>query len=254
MRGIYYNSCMVTLNFESPVPLYHQLAEILEGGIRSGKYSAGQQLPTARELAESYQVSVQTVRAALSQLEYKGLIFRRAGKGTFVADRPAEFFLDRSFTRQMQELGRKPSSKVLRCEVIPAGHELASELNLSPEEPVLHLDRIRYGDGEPISLQYTVVPTHFCAGIETHDFSVESLYQVLSHCYYIELEKILHTISCSAATPEQALLLGVRVRTPLLVIRSRAISKGEELVEQTLSYYRADCYEYRTTYEARGAH
>lgn len=244
---------MMPLDFNSPVPLYYQLAEILERDIRSGQYRAGEQLPTTKELAERYQVGLQTVRAALSQLENKGLIFRRAGKGTFVADRPAEFFLDRSFTRQMKELGCKPSSKVLVCEVRPAGRELADELNLSPEDPVLHLHRIRYGDEEPISLQYTVVPIHHCPDIASHDFSKESLYEVLLHCYGVEIAKITHTISCVAADPQQASLLGIRVRSPLLVIRTRAIAKDGALVEQTLSYYRSDRYEYRTTYVSEGA-
>lgn len=247
------NNNMVTLNFDSPVPLYYQLAEILEREIRSGKYIAGKQLPTAKELAERYRVGLQTVRAALSQLENKGLIFRRAGKGTFVAGRPAEFLLDRSFTRQMRDLGLQPSSKVLVCEVRPAGRELSAELNLLPEDPVLHLYRVRYGDGEPISLQYAFVPIHRCPDIANHDFSVESLYEVLFHCYNIEVREITHTISCAAATPQQASLLGVRVRSPLLVIRTRAIAIDGTLVEQTLSYYRSDRYEYRTTYASERA-
>jgi GntR family transcriptional regulator len=243
---------MSELDFSSPVPLYHQLAEILERDIRSGKYAVGEQLPTAKELAEKYRVGLQTVRAALTQLENKGLITRHAGKGTFVAERRSEFFLDRSFTRQMRELGRTPSSRVLTSEVRPADQALAAELGLTPGAPVFHLYRVRYGDGDPVSLQYTLVPTHHCPDITSHDFSRESLYEVLSHCYNIEISEIIHTISCAAATPEQASLLGVRVRTPLLIIRTRAIANDGTLVEQTLSYYRADKYEYRTTYAAKG--
>lgn len=243
---------MVGLDFDSPIPLYHQLSKILEQQIVSGEYQPGQQLPTGKELAAQYRVGLQTVRAALTQLENQGLITRRAGKGTFVTEqrRPQDFLLDRSFTRQMLELGRKPSSQVLTCRVQQAGHEWSTKVGISPNDPVLVLHRLRCGDGESVALQYTLIPVADCPGIEKHDFAKESLYEVLSGCYGVQIREITHSISCALATREQASLLGVRVRTPLLVIRTRAIDSNGKLVEETLSYYRADRYEYRTVYSA----
>ncbi len=244
------------LDLQSPVPLYHQLGEILEQLIASGQYEPGQQLPTGAELAERYRVGLQTVRAALTQLENKGLIVRRAGKGTFVAERrrPQDFLLDRSFSRYMQEVARQPTSRVFTCRLQPVGPELAAELGISPQEPTLVLDRLRYGNGDPVALQYTIVLARHCPGIEKHDYAVESLYSVLRHDYGVEIKEITHSISCAAATREQASLLGVRVRTPLLVIRTCAIAMDGTLVEKTLSYYRSDRYEYRTVYGASGTH
>ncbi len=58
--------------------------------IREGKFKAGDQLPSERELAETFKVSRTSVREALRALETQGLIISRTGTGNFVADLPIE--------------------------------------------------------------------------------------------------------------------------------------------------------------------
>ena len=71
----------------TPVPPWRQLAEILRGQITSCALAPGQQLPSAMQLSERYQVAVPTVRKALNLLKAEGLIVGVAGYGTFVAER-----------------------------------------------------------------------------------------------------------------------------------------------------------------------
>jgi GntR family transcriptional repressor for pyruvate dehydrogenase complex len=58
--------------------------------IRAGRFKAGDQLPSERELAETFKVSRTSVREALRALESQGLIVSRTGMGNFVADLPVE--------------------------------------------------------------------------------------------------------------------------------------------------------------------
>ena len=58
--------------------------------IREGRLKAGDQLPSERELSETFKVSRTSVREALRALETKGLIISRTGMGNFVADLPIE--------------------------------------------------------------------------------------------------------------------------------------------------------------------
>ena len=58
--------------------------------IREGRLKAGDQLPSERELAETFKVSRTSVREALRALETKGLIISRTGMGNFIADLPVE--------------------------------------------------------------------------------------------------------------------------------------------------------------------
>jgi GntR family transcriptional regulator len=106
------------VNPESPVPLYYQIENDLRRLISTGAVPPGSTLPAEMELCRMYGVGRHTMRMALSRLAADDLISRRAGKGTVVkpqADR-TKFYLDRSFTRQMIDLGRKPHSKVLDVE------------------------------------------------------------------------------------------------------------------------------------------
>ena len=58
--------------------------------IKEGRFKAGDQLPSERELAETFRVSRTSVREALRALETEGLIISRTGMGNFVADLPVE--------------------------------------------------------------------------------------------------------------------------------------------------------------------
>ncbi|MDH6365179.1 GntR family transcriptional regulator of arabinose operon [Enterococcus sp. PF1-24] len=65
-------------------PLYKKILFDLQAAIQSGKIPVGSQLPTEKELSETYQVSRITSKRALTELEQAGLIYRVRGKGSFV--------------------------------------------------------------------------------------------------------------------------------------------------------------------------
>ena len=97
------------------VPLYNQIAESLLDQIESGKLAPGSRLPPERELSEMLGVNRMTLRQALHLLQTQGLLIRRQGNGTFVADPKIERQAGRliSFTRGMERRGLKPGARVV---------------------------------------------------------------------------------------------------------------------------------------------
>ena len=77
----------VTIERDSAVPPYRQLAAILRDRIASGELSAGTRLRAERDLATYYAVSYGTVRRAMKELRERGLIATIHGRGTFVNER-----------------------------------------------------------------------------------------------------------------------------------------------------------------------
>src|SRR5579863_1888906 len=73
-----------------PMPLYHQLKQIVRSEIERGMYKPGDRLPSEPELIQRYGVSRITVRQALTELENEGVVVRRHGKGTYVAEQHIE--------------------------------------------------------------------------------------------------------------------------------------------------------------------
>ena len=79
------------LNNTIATPLYKQLEEKLQKEIETGERPAGSRLPTENELSETYNVSRVTVRKALAGLSELGYLYRKSGKGTFVAEDSAGY-------------------------------------------------------------------------------------------------------------------------------------------------------------------
>lgn len=70
--------------------IYEEVVSQIRELIREGKLKAGDQLPSERELAETFNVSRTSVREALRALESRGLVVSRTGAGTFIAELPIE--------------------------------------------------------------------------------------------------------------------------------------------------------------------
>jgi GntR family transcriptional regulator len=70
-----------------PRPMYQQIVDQVTAKVMAGDWTAGQSLPSIRELAAASRVSVITVRRAYEELERAGVIATRQGKGSVVAER-----------------------------------------------------------------------------------------------------------------------------------------------------------------------
>src|SRR3990172_12022012 len=111
-----------SLHLERPVdrliagtPLYAQIADALLGRMQSGELAAGDRIPPERELSDMLGVNRLTLRRALRELEGRGLLRRRPGLGTFVAEpkieRPAGWLV--SFTRDPKSTRLNSSSSYI---------------------------------------------------------------------------------------------------------------------------------------------
>ena len=65
---------------------YRAILEDIQKQIRSGAYTAGQRLPSETELVRRYGSSRMTVFRAMHELQTMGLVVRRVGSGTYVAN------------------------------------------------------------------------------------------------------------------------------------------------------------------------
>lgn len=78
------------LDLHSGVPVYRQLIDQVRTGIASGSLTAGDQLPTVRQLAVDLAINPNTVMRAYRELELGGLLETHQGTGTFISDRKPE--------------------------------------------------------------------------------------------------------------------------------------------------------------------
>ncbi len=64
---------------------YREIFEKLQGDISSGRYKAGNRLPSEAELVRRFGVSRMTVFRAMRELQSLGIVTRRVGSGTYVS-------------------------------------------------------------------------------------------------------------------------------------------------------------------------
>lgn len=77
----------MAIDFQDSTPLYIQIIKDIKKKIDNSELVLGQQLKSHKELAQEYDVSLITIKSALSSLIDEGYLFSRVGKGTFVAKR-----------------------------------------------------------------------------------------------------------------------------------------------------------------------
>ena len=242
-------------NPHSPIPLYHQAYLFIRNMIIEEIFKQGDLLPSEFDLAHSLKIGRQTLRQAMSQLVEEGLVERFSGRGTFVCEKKTRnnFFLDRSFSQEMTELGKKTRSKVLNISstVIDERAPRCFQKNLGA--PCLHLTRLRYGDEIPIGFQEAIILTERCPDLDKHDFAKESLYRVMTENYGLEISEIYHIVNAIISTEAHAKLLEIKMGSPLLLEKSVTFLADGEPIEATTSYFRADKYEYSVRFRYMGS-
>jgi GntR family transcriptional regulator len=152
--------------------------------IDQGRLPAGSRLPSEPDLAAELQVSRATLREALRALEEEGLLRRRQGSGTYVADRPRMAnSLDVNFgvTEAIRAAGMRAGIANGRHWVEPASAAEAARLELEPGQDVLVVERVRTAEDKPVVLSRDVVPSRL---VGDHAQVVErmlhaSIYEVL---------------------------------------------------------------------------
>jgi GntR family transcriptional regulator len=236
------------IDFDSHIPYYAQLIEIIRDIIESEKLKPGDQLPSEPELCETYGISRTVVRHALSDLEFEGLIVRRKGKGTFVAGPKINESLVQKLTgfyHDMVERGLTPITQVLSQEIIGATAMLAHRLEIEEGSEVFCLERLRFLDDEPIVLVKAFLPYALCRGIEEIDFSRRSLYDTLEERFGLHIARGHRTIEAVAADERQAKLLSINPGDPVNLLESVTYLENGMPVEYYQAVHRGD----RTRFE-----
>jgi DNA-binding GntR family transcriptional regulator len=208
----------VRINRDSPVPLYHQVAEQLRALIDSGELAAGEQLPNEIELARHFALSRPTMRQALDELVREGLIFRRRGIGTVVTQQ--HFRRGVALTSVFDDLvaaGREPTTTVLSVRLETGPLDVAATFGLARDEQVVALERLRCADGEPLVLMRNWLPARY-AFLQEADLSAAGLYQIMRERGDVPVAA-RKSVSACAANQRQAQLLGLRRGEPLLRVR-----------------------------------
>ncbi len=232
------------------VPLYSQLARLIEQRIDSNEYPPGSRLPNGNTLAAQHGVSVITVKGALKVLIEKGRIERYPGKGTFV--------LEKRPLRAAWGLG-----SIADIDLTTTASEMTTLASGLPTPPpwVLEAFGCRPGTTLPwMRNTRSVQDERFMVSDIYHHPDLASLVRgapfkrlmrerklvVMALCEIagMTLGEIRQALTATLASEEMAQTLGIPVGEPLLVIDRLFISEDDRVIQVGRSHYRVDHYRY----------
>lgn len=222
--------------------LYDQIKDDLLSKIKDGTYPEGQTIPSELELAEMYGVSRPTIRQALQILVSDGYLEKCRRRGTVVTKpKVSQSFTMSisSFEDAMRLAGRLPKTKVLVFKRERANAEVEKHLELTRDQDVFKLVRLRYADNLPNVFVESYIPCTLYPGLDSFDFNESSLYAAMDTCGnpVMTARRRLEVIKADGAA---AALLDVEAGDPLLLFHTVARDANGTAVEYSVATYRGE--------------
>lgn len=229
----------------SSTSLHIQIRNELLGEILSGELEPGDRLSSEREMQARFEVSRTTVRLAMADLARAGFIYTKPGKGAFVASSvidQEEYHLP-GFTDRSEEDGARVVSKVLEREILLTPRQVASRLQLGPQEQVIYIKRLRFVDEIPLGMDNAYLPLKLCPEIMDRDLEHGSLYENLRGLGLtpVRAEQMMRA---SLPMEEEKELLELGEGVPIMRIERIAFLSDGTPIEYAQSTYRGDKYHF----------
>ena len=228
--------------------LYAQVESVLSSEIGSRSLKSGDRLPTEDDLMARFGVSRITVRRAIQNLVSRGLVEIQRGRGTFVASPKITQELTElsGFVEDMQAAGRKATARLIGKKIVTASEIVARELAIPKGTRAVKIERVRIGDGVPISFDETYLPLELGKKVMRNNLAVEPIFSLLERKYNIPLVEAEYKMEAVAAGPEIAAALHVEPGSPMFLIERTSYSTGAKPVDYEKLYYRGDLIRFVT--------
>jgi GntR family transcriptional regulator len=229
-------------------PLYAQVESVLASEIANGSLKPGDRLPSEDELIARFNVSRITIRRAIQNLIVRSLVEIHRGTGTFVAHPKITQELTElsGFVEDMENLGRKPTARLIEKKIIHADEIVARHLGLTKGERVVRIHRVRLADSVPISFDETYLPLDIGKKIVTNNLSVKPIFTLLERKYNIPLVEAEYKLEAVAAETNVASALGIKPGSPIFRIERTSYSTGSQPVDYERLSYRGDLIRFVT--------
>ena len=206
----------------------------------------GDRLPSEAELCERFDVSRMTARHAIQTLEREHLLHRTRGKGTFVTARPVPRLLGSplSFTASMRQRGMEASSTALESGYGAPSEDDVKALEISADDRVAILERLRCADGIPMAIERAVLAPRCAVVVETiGDGSVHVAFEAIGRVP----TRATAGVTARMATDRERRLLELDEEGVVLCERRVIYDQDGEPLEHTETRYAADRYVFDVT-------
>lgn len=226
------------LNFESAIPLYQQVADDIKEKIQTGEYASGQMLPSEAKFCEMYQVSRVTLRNAIADLADQGLVIKKHGKGTFVEQKKisSDLHIFSGLTTICRENHIESRTHILSAVRQPASMYDIRMLDLSKDDDVVYIKRLRFANEQPVIIEHVYLPYKEYSFLLDLVMENRSLYATIQHHTGLNPEKDGYSdviLEVSSATEEEASLLNIPPEKPVFIMKESVRTRAGIPIHRT---------------------
>ena len=203
-------------------------------------------LPSENNLAQTYEVSRETIRKALDLLAQDGYIQKVRGKGSVIISRN-KFDFPVSGIVSFKELAinlKFPTNTIVNeLSIMKADQKLQSKLDVKVNEPVWKVVRIREISDEKVILDKDYFTRDFIPML-TKEICEDSIYEYLENELQLKISYARKEIIVEEPTPEDRELLDLEHHSNIVVIKSRVYLEDTSLFQYTESRHRPDKFQF----------
>lgn len=225
---------------------YHEIYSSLLNLLEEKTIKPGEILPSEKDLMQTYNASRDTVRKALALLVENGYIQKNQGKGSVVIDHNRLQFPISGLT-SFKEL--KPTmsddvvTKVVCLEKLKADSSSQKKLQLSKDDEIWYIERVRIVDKEAIILDIDIVNAQIVPNL-TKEILEDSLYEYIEEQLKLKVGFSSKEITVQEATFNDQNLLDMKHWTNIVSIKSYSYLENAQLFQYTESRHRPDKFRF----------
>jgi len=246
----------MSVDKNSLLPLYHQVEASIRKDIANRIYLPGQSIPTELELQEQFNVSRETVRKAVNNLVFAGLVEKRKGVGTFITHPKIVHRVGHVYGsyEEIVARGTIPGTTFIEKKEITPPDPMRQEMVLEKGAAVIKIKRLRLANDEPVAILSSYLPADLVPGLARVDFINDSLYHTLEQIYHLTLSEGDEIIEAGSIRGKDANRLQIRKDSPILVVKRLTYLDNSRVIEKLTALYRSDKFKYRVKLKGRPEH
>ncbi|KJS19190.1 MAG: GntR family transcriptional regulator [Clostridiaceae bacterium BRH_c20a] len=235
----------MSIDKNSVIPIYYQLAKLFEGKIQRGELKPGEAMPTEMKIVADFGVSRMTVRKAIAELVAKGMVHAQQGKGTYVSYPKLDnvVFELNNFDEDIKRKGIQYKTTLIEAKIIKADEGLRKIFKINdPNFRLLHFRSVISAEDEKLAyeVKYTIYTKNKpILEFELQDPNLPNLITANTDYLPMSSKKVLQAVISSK---DDASILGIGLNLPLLVVEQTIYDGQLKPVGWSKSVYRGDRY------------
>lgn len=216
--------------------------------ISDGKYKPDEKIPSEQEMVKTYKVSRATVKKAIDILVADGLIYKIRGSGTYVKKMSDERQKKIIASSQMDGFSSAfdnhddIQTTILHFEIIHPSKTIASHLNISEQDLIYDIKRMRAVNNDKYLIENIHMPINIVPGI-TIDILQDSIFKYINNSLSLTIHSVQRVVRASLPTLEEIKLLDIPNNVVILEVEQVGYLKNGVPFEYTIVRHRSDKHE-----------